>query len=169
MFQALCPNFTCVILWIPHCDTQTQVLLLLLASCSRLTADHMLSSALNILPFDIFRHCMRQVLLFLHFVDSETETQEVKQKFIGDSVVAQMVKIHLPVQESWVQFLGGKIPWRKDWQHSPVFLLGKFHGQRSLVGYSPWGCKVLDTPELLTLSIFKFIQLQSTFVNRQQD
>ena len=33
----------------------------------------------------------------------------------------------------------GKIPWRK-WQSTPVFLLGKFHGQRSLVGYSPWGC-----------------------------
>ena len=78
-----------------------------------------------------------------------------------------MVKIHLPVQESWVQFLGGKILWRKDWQPSPVFLLGKFHGQRSLVGYSPWGRKVLHTPELLTLSIFKFIQLQSAFVNRQ--
>ena len=25
--------------------------------------------------------------------------------------------------------------------HTPVFLLGKFHGQRNLVGYSPWGCK----------------------------
>ena len=40
-----------------------------------------------------------------------------------------MVKIHLPVQESWVQFLGGKILWRKDWQPSPVFLLGKFMGR----------------------------------------
>ena len=34
-----------------------------------------------------------------------------------------------------------KIPWRKKWQPSPVFLPGKSHGQRSLVGYSPWGCK----------------------------
>ena len=30
---------------------------------------------------------------------------------------------------------------------TPVFLPGKFHGQRSLTGYSPWGCKELDTPE----------------------
>ena len=35
----------------------------------------------------------------------------------------------------------GKIPWRKKWQPTPVFLPGKSHGQRSLVGYSPWGCK----------------------------
>ena len=30
---------------------------------------------------------------------------------------------------------------------APVFLPGKFHGQRSLVGYSPWGCKELDVIE----------------------
>ena len=35
----------------------------------------------------------------------------------------------------------GKIPWGKQWQPTPVFLPGKFHGQRSLVGYSPWGHK----------------------------
>ena len=35
-----------------------------------------------------------------------------------------------------------KIPWRRDWQPTPVFLLGKFHGQKSLAGYSPWGCRV---------------------------
>ena len=33
---------------------------------------------------------------------------------------------------------------------TPVFLLGEFHGQRSLLGYSPWGCKELDTTEQLT-------------------
>ena len=33
----------------------------------------------------------------------------------------------------------GKIPWRRKWQPIPVFLPGKSHGQRSLVGYSPWG------------------------------
>ena len=33
---------------------------------------------------------------------------------------------------------------------TPVFLHGEFHGERSLVGYSPWGCKELDTTELLT-------------------
>ena len=40
-----------------------------------------------------------------------------------------------------------KIPWRRKWQPTPVFLHGKSHGQRSLVGYSPWGHKELDTTE----------------------
>ena len=37
-----------------------------------------------------------------------------------------------PGSNPWV----GKIPWRRKWQPTPVFLTGKFHGQRSLVGYS---------------------------------
>jgi len=40
-----------------------------------------------------------------------------------------------------VQSLVRKIPWRRKWQPIPVFLPGKSHGQRSLVGYSPRGCK----------------------------
>ena len=43
----------------------------------------------------------------------------------------------------------GKIPWRKKWQTTPVLLPGKSHGQRSLVGYSLWGCKESDTTEQL--------------------
>ena len=35
-----------------------------------------------------------------------------------------------------------KIPWRRTWQLTPVFLSGESHGQRSLAGYSPWGCRV---------------------------
>ena len=44
----------------------------------------------------------------------------------------------------------GKIHWRREWQPIPVFLPGKFCGWRSLVGYSPWGHKELDTTEQLT-------------------
>jgi len=36
----------------------------------------------------------------------------------------------------------GKIPWRRVWQPTPVFLPGESYGQRSLVGYSPWGHRV---------------------------
>ena len=43
----------------------------------------------------------------------------------------------------------GKIPWRKKWQPTPIFLFGKFHGQRSLVGYSSWDPKESDTTEQL--------------------
>ena len=39
--------------------------------------------------------------------------------------------------------------WRRKWQSTPIFLPGKFHGWRSLVGYSPWGCKESDTAERL--------------------
>ena len=37
----------------------------------------------------------------------------------------------------WVR----QIPWSRRWQHTPEFLSGKFYRQRSLVEYSPWGCK----------------------------
>ena len=37
--------------------------------------------------------------------------------------------------------LGRQISWRRKWQPIPVFFPGKSQGQRSLVGYSPWGCK----------------------------
>ena len=42
---------------------------------------------------------------------------------------------------------GRKIPWNKKWQPTTVFLPGKFHGQRNLVGYSPRSRKELDTTE----------------------
>ena len=40
-----------------------------------------------------------------------------------------------------------KIPWRRKWQPTPVFWLGKFHGQRNLVGHRPWGHKKSDIIE----------------------
>ena len=67
------------------------------------------------------------------------------------SLVAQLVK-NLPViQETWVQSLGWEDPWRREWQPTPVFLSGESHGQRSLVGYSPWGPKESDTTEVTYL------------------
>ena len=44
----------------------------------------------------------------------------------------------------------GRSPWRRKWQPTPVFLPGKFHGQRSLTSYCPWGRKELDMTEQLT-------------------
>ena len=37
----------------------------------------------------------------------------------------------------------GRSPWRRKWQYTPLFPPGKSHGQRSFVGYSPWGLKEL--------------------------
>ena len=41
-----------------------------------------------------------------------------------------------------------KIPQRRKWQHTPAFFPGKSHGQRSLVGYSPWGHKESNMTEV---------------------
>ena len=58
------------------------------------------------------------------------------------SLVTQMVKNHLqcrrPRCNPWV----GNIPWRREWLPTLAFLLGEFHRQRSLVGYSSWGHRV---------------------------
>ena len=45
-----------------------------------------------------------------------------------------------------------KIPWRRKWLPTPVYLPGKSNGQRNLMGYSPWDPKKLDMTEQLTLS-----------------
>ena len=55
--------------------------------------------------------------------------------------------------DSWVR----KIPWRRKWQPTQVFLPGQSHGQRSLVGYIPRGRKELDMTEQLTHIHSKFI------------
>ncbi|XDA73429.1 hypothetical protein R6Z07F_003652 [Ovis aries] len=51
-----------------------------------------------------------------------------------------------PGFDPWV----GKIPWRRTWQPTPMFLPSELHGQRSPAGYSSGGCKESDTPEGLT-------------------
>ena len=70
------------------------------------------------------------------------------------------------MQETWVWPLGQedprirKIPWRREWPPTPVFLPREFHGQRSLVGYSLWGSVESDTAERLYI-IPKSVHLPS--------
>ena len=65
-------------------------------------------------------------------------------------LVTQMVKnppaFRRPGFSPWVR----KMPWRRKWMPTPVFLPGKFHGQKSLVDSSPLGHKKLDLTEQLT-------------------
>ena len=61
--------------------------------------------------------------------------------------VTQMVKNSPAILKTWVQSLGWEDPLKKAWLPTPVFLPGELHGQRSLVGYSPWGHKESDTTE----------------------
>ena len=56
----------------------------------------------------------------------------------GKEAACQYRRCKRPRFDSWAR----KIPWRRKWQSAPVFLLGKYHGQKSLEGYIPWGCRV---------------------------
>ena len=79
------------------------------------------------------------------------------------SCVVQTVK-HLPeMQETWAQSFGLEDTWRRAWQPTPVFLPGEFHGQRSLVCYSPWGHRESDMTEQLTHTtlILQLVSLHS--------
>ena len=54
-----------------------------------------------------------------------------------------------------------KIPWRREWLPTPVFLPEELYGQRSLASYSPWSCKELDTTEQLTNIWLRMFQAHS--------
>jgi len=69
--------------------------------------------------------------------------------FLGGSACEEPVAM----QEMWVQSLGQEDLWRKAWQPTPGFLPGKSHGQRSLVGYSPWDWKRLNTSTTVLYSV----------------
>ena len=66
------------------------------------------------------------------------------------SMVAQRIKNLPAMEETQVWSLGGKIPWRRDWLPTPIFVPEKPHGQRNLVCYSPWGIKELDMTDQLS-------------------
>ena len=61
------------------------------------------------------------------------------------SLGAQMAKRLPAMRGTWIPSLGREDPWKRKWQPTPEFLPRKFHGRRSLVGYSPWGHKELGT------------------------
>ena len=65
-------------------------------------------------------------------------------------MVAQTVKsseVSLQPRRPGFDPQAGRISWGREWLPTPVFLLGGSHGQRSLGGYSPGGCKDLDVTE----------------------
>ena len=70
-----------------------------------------------------------------------------KEGFPGDAsdkeAACQYKEYKRHAFDPWI----GKIPWSRKWHCFPVLLLGKFHGQRILAGYSPWNHKESDTTE----------------------
>ena len=68
------------------------------------------------------------------------DVSEDRGGFPGDTSACQRRRLKRPGFNPWVR----KIPWRREWQPPPIFLPGESQGQRSLVGYSPRGCRVRD-------------------------
>ena len=79
-------------------------------------------------------------------------------------LVAQTVKNLPAMQETSVQSLDEEDPWRRKWQPTPVFLLGKFLEQRSLAGHSPWACKESDLTMRITHAYISNIYLILNFM-----
>ena len=83
---------------------------------------------------------------------SRYEQSHSYPKYCGEwaSQAALVIK-NLPANaggiEVWADCWVGKIPWRREWQPTLVFLLGESDVQKSLADYSPWIHKVLDTTE----------------------
>ena len=74
--------------------------------------------------------------------------------------VSVCLQCRRPGFDPWV----GKIPWRRKWQPTPVFLPGESHGRRSLVGYSPRDRKESDTTERLHFHFrFNFLVFKNYF------
>ena len=67
-------------------------------------------------------------------------------RYLPSFVKAYMGKFSILLEKVILILCNGMVscmvPWRSKWQPAPVFLFGKFHGQRNLVGYSPWGLTV---------------------------
>ena len=76
-------------------------------------------------------------------MEDKSELLSLKMRYspYWASLVAQTVKCLPTTQETWVQSLGQEDPWRRKWQPTAVFLPGKSHGPKGLVGYSPWDHK----------------------------
>ena len=78
------------------------------------------------------------------------------------------------MQEMWMQCLGQEDPLEKGMATTPTFLPGKFHMWRSLVGYSPWGCRVrqdlriYSNNHMLLLLLSHFSHVHSVRSYRQQ-
>ena len=79
------------------------------------------------------------------------------------SLVAQMVKNPPAMWETWFQSLVRKIPWKRAWQPTLVFLPGESHGHKRVVGYSSWSRRELDMTEQMKLKLQYFGHLMRRF------
>ena len=105
----------------------------------------------------------------LRWLDGITDSMDVSLSKLQELVMdrrAWWAAVH-GVAKSWTRlrdwtklfFSSYLPPLRREWQPTPVFLPGEFQGQRSRMGYSPWGRKDSDTTEQLTLSFHSVLIL----------
>ena len=80
--------------------------------------------------------------LFMGFHGGSDSAESVCS-FLTAGLLPGVKKPNLPEYHPWVR----KIPWRSEWLPVPVFLPGESHGQRNLMGCSPWGHKESDMTE----------------------
>ena len=80
---------------------------------------------------------MGAIIINISVKQNSVQIQTHVGGFLHCSVVKNPPAVQGLMLDPWV----GKIPWRRAWQPTPVFLLGKSHGQRSLAGCGPWGHK----------------------------
>ena len=119
---------------------------------NRVPGDPRTKSLMNLLSNKICgKKCGNYIFFGYSFLGDRRMLQiKASRKTEGASPVAKWQRICLQCRshkrhqfDPWVR----KIPWRRAWQLTPAFLPGGFQGQRSLVGYSPWGHKELDMTE----------------------
>ena len=94
------------------------------------------------------KHTMLQIIITSIKISSRGTPKDYKRRLDQDSSKDKepscQCRRHKRLRfDPWVR----NIPCSKKWHPTPVFLPGKFHGQRNLAGHSPWGCKEFDTIE----------------------
>ena len=95
--------------------------------------------------------CVCMCTRVLSHTHTHTHTPVTEKSNPKAATVTQTVKDLPAIPETQAGSQVGKIPWRTVWLPIPVFMPGEFHGQRSLVGYIPWGHKELDMTDRLTV------------------
>ena len=104
-----------------------------------------LMSVESVMPSNHLALCYPLVLLpsIFHSIrvfSSESALPIRWPKYWSFSISPSQTVNSLPAMETQVRSLGQEDPWRREWQHTPVFLPGEFCGQRSLAGYCPCVC-----------------------------